>query len=185
MADLRDAAVLPASPDAQRLQRTADDVFDSGSAIVLDQSVDTPTWFSMAAFSTSLLRRARRCETGSLHSMLALLDIDVPSLPRVNHGMELEAFPPRERCDLLASTRRLLDVGPCDLKSVLSSAGVTLQRFLGDYRQAPGPFDEIARSLPSNPRKRQPEKKRGAGPRTRREVDAMMARLERRLELKR
>ena len=182
--DLRDAGAPKAPTDAIAFQRRVGEVLLAEDAVFLGTRVTRPRWFVAAVFLTGLVRAgSRQEETGSARRLLEALEIPMPERRRIEHGIELESMGDESRGAILCSTWRLLGTDAKDLERAMVDARMTHQALEAIAKPVPAPIRALATRLPNRPAKRRSPPDPRSGPRTRREIDAMMARIERRLSM--
>ena len=176
----------PCDPRTITFQRTADRVLASGSGVALSVEIAPHEWFGLLSFYISTVRRAGHTEAGSpLRRFLATLNVIPPEIPRIDHSLELESLGVDSRRSLVTRVERLMSATPEALESALLDTGLSRVAFCDRSQTLPDVLEPIVRRLPDAAPRRRRKRTRPPGPRTRREVERMMARLERRLERER
>lgn len=183
-ADLRTASPTPCSAVALAFQGMADRVVLQGHGVFQDQAVDISTWFELASFFESLVRRATHSGTETLNAFLRLLGVKLPEGLPVIAGAGIELLRTHERQELLQSLHPLMMADQERFSLALKESGIARQTFCGKGETLPKLLLEITSSLLHKPRNHMSKPVRKLmGPRPRHEVMRMMARLQRKLEM--
>ena len=183
--DLRNGAdTVAADPDALALQEAADSMLREDAGIAANANISVPDWFVVVRFHAALVRRAALKENATLGRALSALGVPPVEVQRIDHGMGIDSLRQNVRAEMFAGAWRLLSLDAESFVAALLDAGVTRQSFCGDQSTMPAPLATIREALPDNPRTRRRPKRRSDRPRTQREVNAMAARLERRLAMR-
>jgi len=185
-ADLRRAHAHPCLPDALSFQRVADHALKVGEGAGLGHVLDTKSWFELADFFISMVRRANRSEEH--RSLVALIHEVAGTLPHgipVISGSGIELLRTHDRQILLGLVWKFMNINEADFLQALLSSGLSRQGLCPKTESAPALIEGLAIHLRDNPvqhgERRLPAK---GAPRPRHQVIRMMRVLERKLAMK-
>ncbi len=185
-AGLIDAKTTPSCTDAMAFQRIADRfVIESGGAF-LGEPISVTDWFAVMDFFVSLIRRANRSHVDGLMSFMERVGVVLPKGISMIAGAGIELLRVNERQQILGTAWRFVTADRVQLCDALRESGITRQGFCAKGEPVPILLTDLAYALPDNSVTRARRlQRRPIGPRSRREVMNMLARLERKLEMKR
>ncbi|HIB69711.1 MULTISPECIES: TniQ family protein [Marinobacter] len=182
---LADALTEGIDPYAAALQQATDQALVTG---FFRQPIAEGTvfdWFQLLNFFVSLIRRSACTNTDTQSHLFQLLDIDVPDGFPLHSGTNTEWLPIASRQALLRTVWSFITVSQEDFKSKLIESGISKQGLTEDIDSVPPAIQDLLHQLPDAKRKpRKTATTRKPGPRPRREVERMMARLQRKLEMR-
>jgi len=183
-ADFRDANAKPHKKGSLSFQREADDVLRRGGTTLLGHEIDASEWFATAAFYVGLIRYARSTELPSLEHLLVSLGARSPTSATSDYGVGLEATTVATRHEIFSSAWQFLSADLPVLRNALWDSGTSRQGINPGRKRVPAPLAEVVDALPDRARSSTRSPASGqSGPRSRRAVHLMMARLERRLSM--
>lgn len=171
-----------ADPTALAFQNAADAALVRGTGNAFGRTLPVARWFALAAFAVRLARRSCYPEDGPVRRLFDALGASAPSVATTDRGVEFESARRQGRQVLLASAWPVLTSSAKEFSEALKTSKITRQGLRGEQRTIPEPLNELSADLPSDTRASvRRSTSRASGPRSRRAVETMMARLERRL----
>lgn len=180
--DWRATDCSPLSPETLRLQQHADEALWSGQTVLGNKSLSTSEWFAAIAFLLGVVRRASRYPASTLAYTLRAQGIPISEDLLPMTGLPFELLPVTERCALLATAQRMLEVGLDEVFAALRRNAV-MATALHEPRKPPPP---VFRSIISNGATHQKTSRSGFQqlhqPKSKRAVKAAWARLQRRMK---
>lgn len=128
--DLRNAPARPVERRAATFQAAADHVLESGYGIALGERLDRVTWFALASYFISLVRRVNRDvgQRGALTRLVGDVCGELPAFP-VGFGASLEKSSNRTRQVLLSAAGDFMLMDRRELRRKLLGHGVTRGAF--------------------------------------------------------
>ena len=172
-------------PYALAFQQACDQVLTTG---FFKQPIGEGTlveWFPLANFFVTLIRRTACTQTEAQISLFNLLNIELPPGFPIALGTNKEWLSVKHRQVLFNTAWQLMITDREDFRSKLLESGISKQGFAEQIDFVPPALQELLDLLPdARHKQRKPRRSKKPGPRPRREVERMMARLQKRLAMR-
>ncbi len=184
--NLSDAPKHDCLPDALAFQAAGDQVLLGGQGLQFGHLLSVDEWFETAEFFISLVRRSGRNRTDAQITLCELMGLGTPSGAPAIPGATIEFLSVRDRHEILGFTWRFLEAERGRLLNAILESGISYQGLVDKGQRIPESIHDLIAVAPDasrSSRRSSPTKR--SGPRPRHEVERMMARLERKLEMKR
>ena len=179
---LGDAPRSECDPHALAFQRNADRALRDGSATCLGSQLSRSSWFEVAQFWVSLLRRTVVHPGKSTIDLLGCLGITPPPPTPATPGAGIERLRAGDRQAVLGRVWRIMKADPDSFCEAVRRSAISRQALCDARRPMPEPIAGLLPDLPDNGRTRYLSRTaRRRGPRERNEVVRMMDRLTRTL----
>ncbi|WP_158611826.1 TniQ family protein [Guyparkeria sp. SCN-R1] len=174
------------SGNALAFQSAADNVLLGVQSSLFGHAQTVSAWFEVVDFFISLVRRSGRSRTKAQLALFDLMGLEAPSGAPAFPGASIEYLSVADRQEILGLAWGFLGAEEADVLAAVLDSGIS-QQGLADKRQRIPPLLEGLISLAPDAAKATPRLKRRArtGLRPRHEVERMMARLVRKLDMKR
>lgn len=180
--DLRNPVCAPLLQDSLRFQQLADEALQTNHAVLGDKDVSPSEWFATMAFLLSVVRRAsRRTASAPAHTLRSLGVPVTESLLPVT-GLPFELLPISERSALLTATQRVLDVGLNEVFAAFRKNEVKTTALHDQRKPPPVVVRSMMVSGPSHLKTSRTSLQLSHQPKSKQAVQAMWARLQRRIK---
>lgn len=184
--DLRNAPQIKSSENLLTFQNLADSVIKSQSAYFGSKKISSHEWFALARFFLLLLNRAATQPKSNVATMIKMLGISPKQLIISATGLQIEMLPIEEREVLLSGIPHLLETKVECFIEAIEFSSTNRSTFYGIDKKIPESLKPIINKLPENPKIRNTVKdsNKSQKPRSKRAVERMYARLQRKLPIK-
>lgn len=187
--DLRCHAQSIAQPDALKFQLLADEAVLQGTGLLGEQQFPVAVWMEVAHFYAVMLRRFIRSPSPAVASFLKNAGLKITSECRLD-SLALELLSIEERIILLGDVGRLMTMPLMQIAELMELTGISRQGACPKDCRIPSLIRENMEKLKDAARIEPRGKKSGVitdawQPRSRQEVNRMMAVLRRRMAMKR
>ncbi|WP_440590629.1 TniQ family protein [Rheinheimera fenheensis] len=152
--DARYAKTRPIRDITARTQSYIDTILFTGGAAILGNQLNCSDVFEYLYFWISLLRRARRTQTGALYRLLSLFPCELSEVDEYSKGWRFEKLPVEERSSLMQGLDFVLAMDRQQLQLHLLNMGLSKQSFIGDWDAPPSVLSPIVDALPDNSKSR-------------------------------
>ncbi len=176
---LEEAPVLPGREMALAFQNRGDTAALSGTGFFGEEELPGFAWFDLSRILINLMRRASKRPSSGIADMLRILGIPAEDLKTPSTGLPWEYLSTEERESFGEAAGIILNSGPGAFLEAAKKSGVSAKS-LWDFRERPPRILlDLAEALPKPVRTKRKSPSGEKTPRSRRSVERMLARLER------